>query len=176
MAKKKSIQTEVPTEKTNEYKDFEDELNEYPTTPFPFHESDLVNLEIHDNKIKIKIRLAHTFVDLDFLDDKHHVILDAVYEGIKIKDITLYDGFDFRNAEISNFSEKENGDLALAVYQSSYELFFYLRFSYKKYRWSVCDVIDEDEYWIMASPALDTSDAIYDLTEKYSPKWAKFED
>lgn len=175
MAKKNSSQTEAPTEKINKYKDLEDELNKDPI-PFYFHESDVINMEINNNKIRIKICLYNFFAPLDFIDDNHRAILEVVYEDVKIKNLYMYDGFDFRIAEILCFEEESNGDLSLHIGHEPFGLYYSIRFSYKKFRWSMCDIITEDEFRNLDLSAVKVADAICDLTEKHSPKWAKFED
>lgn len=179
MSKKetKTNKTEVPTEKINKYEEIEKELNKL-AVPVDFHDDFLVNLCINNGKIHIRATL-HKYKDLYGIleDDRHFALLDGIYEDIKIKDLYLYDGIDFRNVSIVTFEENPKTNEINIYLEFDYGFYFSITFTYKKYRWSVYDVITEEEYFSdLYSKTGDVLNTICDLTEKYSPEWAKFED
>ena len=63
------------------YEQSELKLNEY-AVPTNFHDMSIVNMEFENDKLIIKFSLAEYLDDFNILeDDKHHAILQVVYES-----------------------------------------------------------------------------------------------
>lgn len=156
------------------YKEAELKLNKYPD-PSGFHDMSVVNMKIKDDNIYIKLILVKYMDKFGILeDDDHYAILEVKYSGVTIKSMNLCEIIDFRGLDVLYLCEEDDGDIAVDFYDTDLEIFFEMKFSYKSYHWSVCDVIEEDEFYDYLE-ALGSYDKILEIKEVKTPKWANFE-
>lgn len=157
---------------TNNYSLFTSKLNKC-AAPFDANDVSMINFRIDGEKISVLLAL-HDCDNYFSEADKRIPILNGVYRGVRINEIHIPSGFDFRNVVVVDFAC--NADREISITLELYpECRFSVKFSFEKYCWSIRKIISVAEFWDFAHATGDVLNAICDLTEIDSPEWAKFE-
>lgn len=125
----------------------EKELNKYPESPFILHDMSVANLQFIDKKLYIRflmlkwIDTENMFGGLEIKEDDN-IVLDVVYDGIKIKDIQCGGKIDFKGITVSDFS-KENGVMNILLYD--YVDMFNCKYAFQSYKWSFRGIVPQKE-------------------------------
>lgn len=125
----------------------EKELNKYPESPFILHDMSVANLQFTNEKLYIRfltlkwIDTENIFGDLEIKEDDN-IVLDVVYDGIKIKNLQLGGKIDFQGINVNDFSEK-NGVMNILLYD--YVDMFTCQYTFQSYKWSFCGVVPQKE-------------------------------
>ena len=154
------------------YEQSELKLNEY-AVPTNFHDMSIVNMEFENDKLIIKFSLAEYLDDFNILeDDKHHAILQVVYEGIKIEKMNLTGVIDFRTLDVYHLYD-ENGVIELHAYNRYLGCYLLFKFSITNYKWSVVDVIPSVDYYNFRESLSECEDELSKFRDIELPSWAK---
>lgn len=158
----------------NKYKALEEKLAEC-SVPFGVDDVGMVNFRIDGEKISVLLALHSHNNDELTEENKRIPLLLGVYEGVQIKELRMPGGFDFRNVVVVDFSRNsaEEINITLELYP---ECRFFIRFSFKKCRWSIKKVVSHTEFWNFAYATGDVLNAICDLAEVNLPEWAKLDE
>lgn len=112
-----------------------------------FHDCDILNLRILNNKLNIRFSLPRWLDNYNILaDDNHIALIDVLYDEIEIKDLHLEGNFNFLGASVLGLSDYETY-IELSLVDESKESFnfFHCHFVCKSFRWSIFKIVTEKE-------------------------------